>query len=497
MTSSFKIVFRTVLLFISIALTVGFSACNDENFSTNSKYKISFSTDTLTFDTVFTTLGSATSKIWVFNRNNVALKISHLGIGGGKNSPFRINVDGSVNADNQFSNIEIGAHDSIFIFVALTVNPTNSNSPVFIQDSILFETNGVNQNVKLEAFGQDMIVMRDKYILNDTTLNADKPYLVYGNLAIDTAKTLTLQPGTRIYFHNNANLIIYGNLIAEGTAENPILLRGDRLDKIKFVTPVPYNVVAGQWGGVYLLWNGGNHVLKHVNMNSGYVGLYYVNDNRKVLPNLLINDCRIHNFQLYGLVVQNGNVTVSNSEISNTSSYSVYLNGGKHTFIQSTIANYFNSSPNTVSRDKKPAVMIMDLNRIAPMETIFRNCVISGSSENEFSLASKFLNEYKGTFDHCYIRKPEASKLPQFTNIHWYERNDTVFKSTNYDAEKGIYFNFALDSVSPARGLADPTLFTDPKYINFHLEKDLNGNNRFEDCQPDAGAYEWESTKKQ
>lgn len=487
MKSTNPIFFSAIILFIT--LVTGFTACSDENFSTNPKYKLEFSSDTLTFDTVFTTLGSATSKILVYNRNNVALKISHIGLAGGKNSSFKINVDGSVSPDNQFSDIEIRAKDSLYIFMSVKVDPTDQNSPVLIEDSLTFQTNGVNQDIKLQAFGQDMILLKNKYMLNDTTLNATKPYLVYGYLAIDTAKTLTLEPGTKLYFHNNANLVVYGNLKAEGTAEKPILLRGDRLDKIKYVDPVPYNFVSGQWGGVYLLWNDGKHVLKHVNMNSGYVGLYFANTNRNPpLPSLEIENCRIHNFLLYGIVAQNGNLTVTNSEISNTSNYSVYLSGGKHTFIQSTIANYYGSAQ-PAKRDKEPAVMIMNLNRVAPMETVFRNCVITGSLGNEFSLASKYLNLYKGTFDHCYIRKPKASDLPQFTNIRWYTEKDTVFKSTRYDEIKGTYFNFTPDSVSPLRGLADPAVIS-----QYHLEYDLNGNLR--DDKPDAGAYEWVPTKK-
>jgi len=474
-----------LLVLISLVISAGFTGCNDEIFSSNPKDKLSFSTDTLTFDTVFTTLGSATKKIMIYNRNNVALKISHLGIAGAKDSPFKINVDGSLSSNNQFVNIDIRAHDSLYIFVAVTVNPNNINSPVFISDSLVMLTNGVSQNIKLQAFGQDMKLLKNKYILNDTTLTAEKPYLVYGYVAIDTAKTLTLNPGCKFYFHNNANMIVYGNLKALGTAQDPIIMRGDRLDKVNFATPFPYNNVAGQWGGLYLLWKGGNHVLQHVNMNSGYAGIYFSNNDRNTIPNLQISDCRIHNFLLYGLVVQNGNVQVTNTEISNTSSYSVYLSGGKHSFIQSTIANYFdNSSVQPVSRDKQPAVMIMNLNRVSPMESVFRNCIISGGAGNEFSLASRSLELYSGTFDHCYIKKPDSLKLPQFTNIRWSAYNDTIFKSIRYDYVKNTYFNFALDSVSPARGLANPA-------IAAQYPLDLNGNNRLSDGAPDAGAYEW------
>jgi len=478
----------TITLFILIVLSISFSACNDELFSNNPKDKLSFSTDTLTFDTVFTTIGSATSKIMIYNRNNTTLKITSLGLAGGASSSFKINVDGSLSSNNQFSNIEIRAKDSMYVFVSVTVNPV-ATSPLFIQDSIVFKTNGVAQNVKLQAYGQNVTVLRNKYYLDNTTLTAEKPYLIYGYVAIDTAKTLTLNPGCKLYFHNNANMIIYGNLRANGVVGNPISLRGDRLDNIKYATPFPYNNVAGQWGGLYLLWEGGNHVLHDVNMNSGYVGVYFSNQNRNVIPTLEITNCRIHNFLLYGLVVQNGNVQVSNSEISNTSSYSVYLNGGKHSFIQSTIANYFDNNPvQPVNRDKKPALMIMNLNRVAPMQTIIRNCIISGNNENEFSLVSQYLDQYNGVFDHCYIRKPVGLTLSQFTNIRWYAKNDTVFKSTQYDLIKNTYFNFMPDSISPARGFADID-------IARQFPLDLNGNNRLIGNKPDIGAYQWQPKK--
>jgi hypothetical protein len=478
-----------LIVIVSIVFSIGFSACNDDIFSTNPKDKLTFSKDTLTFDTVFTTLGSATSKILIYNKNNFALKISNIGLGGGKSSPFRINVNGSLTTDNQFKDVELRANDSMYVFVAVTVDPNNANSPVFIQDSIVFQTNGVFQNIKLQAYGQDMKILRNKLIQNDTTLTAEKPYLVYGYVSVDSTKMLTINPGCKFYFHNNANMIIYGNLKAQGTAANPIIMRGDRLDKIKFSTPFPYNNVAGQWGGLYLLGNAGNHVLHHVYMNSGYVGIYYSNNDRNIIPNLEITDCRIHNFLVYGLVVQNGNVQVSNSEISNTSSYTVFLNGGNHTFLQSTIANYFdNSSIQPTSRDKKPAVMIMNLNRVAPMQTTFKNCIISGDIENEFTLATRFEDQYNGIFDHCYIRKPDKLTLPQFTNIKWSTAKDTVFKSIHYDYEKNIYFNFMPDSVSPARGIADPI-------VAAQFPLDLNGNIR-PNNKPDLGAYQWQPTKK-
>jgi hypothetical protein len=477
----FTIIFSTLLI-------VGLYSCNDELISSDPKYRLEFSTDTLTFDTVFTTLGSATSKIVLYNRNKVGLNISSIKIKNGSTSFFKINVDGSKSATNEFENIEIRPNDSLYIFVAVTINPNNANSPIFIEDSLNFITNGVKKSIKLNAYGQDMELFRNKLIKNDTTLTANKPYLIYGNLTVDSAKTLTLNPGCRIFFHNNSNLIVHGSLKAEGTADKPITLRGDRLDDIQFSKPVSYNNVAGQWGGVYLLWEHGNHTLNHVNMHSGYVGINFVNT-KSSIPQLRISDCRIHNFLLYGLMIQNGNVTVTNTEISNSSSYCVFLNGGNHSFTHCTIVNYFdNSNVQPIPRDKNPALMIMNLKLTIPMENIFKNCIISGSAENEFSFASQTMDQYKGTFDHCYIRVSTASTLSQFTNIRWYNKNDIPFKSISYDYEKKTYFNFTPDSLSPACGLAD-------KAVAAKFSIDLNGKSRLTDGEPDAGAYEWIPTK--
>ncbi len=468
-----------------------FMSCEDTIFSTHKDDKLDFSTDTLSFDTVFTTLGSTTEKILIYNNNRQALNISSIKIAGGKNSNFRMNVDGTIPTDNSLENIEIPAKDSIYIFVEVTVDPNDSNSPVLVDDSIVFVTNGNLQRIRLEAFGQNMELFENKYIQNDTTLTAVKPYLIKGYLAIDSTKTLTLEPGCKLYFHNNSNLVVYGNLNAKGTFEQPIVLRGDRFDIIKFLDPVPYNYVAGQWDGVYLLSNSGNHVLQHVNISSAYVGLYYVNSDRENLPNLEITNCRIHNFVYYGLVAQNGNVKVTNTEISNTGSFSVYLNGGKHTFIHTTIANYYNNNrAEPTSRDKNPAVMIMNLNRSARMESVFQNCIITGTLQNEFSIASRFTDQYNGSFSNSFIRREKPFELAQFKNIRWFEKNDTiVFKQSRYDDKKGIYFNFVPDSVSPARGIANPI-------VSAEYPIDLNGNSRLEDNLPDAGAYEWQPTKK-
>lgn len=485
---------KNIIFLLIAVLTISFSvsSCVDESFSSDSNLKLKFSSDTLLFDTIFTSVGSATHKFMVYNPNKKNLKISSIRLALGDNSPYRLNVDGYLSSNNSFQDIEIRAKDSLFVFVEITANTQTTNAPTFMKDSIVFNTNNNVQDVKLISYGQNMEVLKNRTILNDTTLSAEKPYLVVGDLTVDTAKTLTLPPGCKLFFHANSNLVVHGNLIAEGTREKPILMRGDRTDRL--FTEVPYNYVSNQWGSVMLINPDGHHKLNFVIINSGYAGIFFSNSDRSKSPTLEISNCRIHNFLKYGLVAQNGNITVGNTEISNTGSYSVYLNGGKHRFTHCTIANYFNSSnillqPN--SRESNVACMIMELNKAQPMETLFENCVIAGNTTNEFGLMSRFLSNYNGIFKNCYIRNPKPEKnLPQFTKIRWYERQDTLmFKNTYFDKEKLTYYNFMPDSISPVRDIGDSDVATKFPY-------DLNGKNRFEDNMPDAGAYEWQPIRK-
>jgi hypothetical protein len=477
-------------ILLSLIVTSVYS-CQDEVFSTSPDKKLDFSNDTLTFDTIFTSFGSRTEKFLIYNNNNRALRISQIYLAKGSSSKFRLNVDGSVNSQNKFSEIEIGANDSMFVFVETTIEATNDNNPLLIEDSVSFVLNGNKQHVMLEAFGQNIHLLKNVNITENTKFKIDKPYLIYGDLTVDSAITLTLPAGCKLFFHNNSNLLVYGNLRTEGTFEQPVELRGDRLDKVKFLDPVPYNYVAGQWGGVYLLWSKGKHVLKNTNITSGYVGLYSPNTDRSNLPEIEIENCRIHNFVFYGIVAQNTDLTVKNSEISNTGSFTVFLSGGTHVFHQSTIANHYSSNSfNPGSRDKNPAVMIMGLQRTAPMQTEFVNCIVSGSLDNELAIASRFLKDYKGVFTNSYIKRKQKYELTQFQNIRWYQPLDTIFRQGSFDYEKKKYFNFTPDSLSPARNIAD-------KAVASRFPLDLNGKNRFSDDNPDAGCYEWRAYNQQ
>ena len=116
---------------------VGLVACS-EQISTDPSLSLSFSTDTLRFDTVFSGIESITAQVRVRNDNKKAILLDQIALAGGKTSQFRLNVDGMSNADSKVQNITIPAKDSIFIFVEVTARQTNQSTPLVIRDSIVF-----------------------------------------------------------------------------------------------------------------------------------------------------------------------------------------------------------------------------------------------------------------------------------------------------------------------------------------------------------------------
>ena len=88
-----------------------------------SQANVTFSTDTLLFDTVFTTLGSTTQQFKIYNPDSKTILVQEVELMGGKSSPFRVNLDGV--SGTKFENLSIEGKDSLFAFVDVKLNVNN------------------------------------------------------------------------------------------------------------------------------------------------------------------------------------------------------------------------------------------------------------------------------------------------------------------------------------------------------------------------------------
>ena len=253
--------------------TLLFPACDglEESYSTNPSLRLAFSADTLAFDTVFTTVGSATKQFLIYNNNDEPLNMETIMLASAGSTGFRINVDGR--KGDYFNNIGILAKDSMFVFVEVTVNPNGENQPLLVKDSVVFVTNGIRQSVLLEAYGQDVHLYKGGLtVLSDTLFTADKPHLVYDSIVVAEGATMRVEKGATFYMHDKANLIVNGTLNSCGTIEEPITFRGDRLDFI-LDDVLPYDRTPGQWGGIYLKDGSFGNIISHTIIRNGTQGV--------------------------------------------------------------------------------------------------------------------------------------------------------------------------------------------------------------------------------
>lgn len=467
---------KNILHYISllvIGCVLSFSSCKDDEISTNSAYKLSFSADTISFDTVFTTVTTRTLKLKVYNRNSDAIKISSIYLTGGSASPFRINVSGRTNANMFFSDVELRANDSMYIFVNSTVDPNNQNNPLLIQDKLRFSTNGNEQEIIIQAVGQDVIILKNKTIINDTVLNNTKPYLIYGKLTVETDKKLEIEKGTKLFFHDNAELIVKGSLKAVGTIQEPIVFRGDRLDNI--FEGLPYDSLDGQWKGITLQGENAIHELSNVDIRSASKGLSVYAE--KSMPEISLHNVRIHNHTTNGFYAKNAKVTADNSQFSNCGESCIMLLGGESTFTHCTIANYF---PLTERGAEALILSNKDtLKKAVPLtKADFRNSIVSGNWSSELKLVSDGGGDFNYSFTNCIITGNSTSDT-KYANCVWYSKSEAFFVNTSK-----YPYNFQLTKNSAARGKANLS-------IAATVATDKNGYNRMADNEPDAGAYEY------
>lgn len=475
---------KDLAIFTIISLLIIVSSCKKEDdFLTDSSAKLQFSEDTLIFDTVFTTIGSTTQYLIVYNRNDQPVKVTNIRLASGSSSYFRMNIDGI--AGNNQNDVEIRSNDSIFIFVEVTIDPNNQNTPMIVKDSILFNLNGNQQDVDLVAWGQDAHYILPThhigllpYSLIDTntcatiTWDSTKPYVIYGYAVIDSCQTLNIMEGTKIYSYNNGGLWVYhdGNLHVMGSKDHPVVFAGTRLEQ-------SYADVPNQWDRIWIN-DGGQNTINYAIIKNSFIGIQAetISDNPQP-TNLLVNNTIIKNAGFAGIYANAFKVTAYNTVVANCGSYCVWLLvGGDYDFRHCTFANYWSNGTRST-----PSVFIGDYyydqgsQHHAPLNCFFGNSIIYGNIDNEIELDLKYKGSDTFDFYNCLFKVD-----PDVTNTadpHFHSHTDNV--SPNF-VDYTIN-DYHLNSPSPCIDAGSVTVMDT-------LTTDLDGKPR--GGSPDLGAYE-------
>jgi hypothetical protein len=474
---------KRYLLQILLVAIVAFSlfSCEDEGYLSSPDAQLQFSVDTVMFDTIFTTIGSTTQHLKIYNPYAENILIGRIRVAGGEFSNFRLNVNGV--SSNEVYEVEVPARDSIFIFVEVTIDPNGQNLPMVVQDSIEVTTNTNRQNIKLVAYGQDFKLIKSESI-GTTTWTAEKPYLVYDYAYVDSTSTLTIEPGTRIYFHKDAGLYVRGTVIADGNFQNQILFTADRLEDT-------YKNIPDQWNGIILFSGSHDNVFNFTNIKNANIGLQVGTIEDEGYATLELSNSKIENMAYAGLFAMKSKISGYNNVIANCGFYAAaLLVGGEYEFYHTTIANYWGGY---TSRVRKTASLVLsnalviesaDGSKVTHTgnleKAFFGNSIIYGNNHMEIELGKNEEKAFNYYFDHCIIQVPDTfntSNKDHYKNIWKGEEYNPLFMDPYDD------YNYELDTLSAAKDIGNPD------YAKL-FPTDILNKDRFSDDGPDLGAYE-------
>lgn len=388
----------------------GLQGCEKEGFVRDvGGVKLEFSADTVAFDTVFTTVGTATKRLTVYNRSDDNLLLSSVTLEGGRASRFRLNVDGDTSLTAR--EVEIEAGDSIFIFIQANINPNDNQQPFLVEDAISF-SNG--QRIPLTAWGRNAIyhiTPKDSVWLRigNETWTDNLPHIVIGNILVSEDCMLRLLPGTEVYFGDNAMLIVdsAARLVAQGTAEKPILFTSLRHDGW-------YSFLPGQWQTIWFYNYSTGNVIDHALIENGTGGLRGYPGSQ-----LTVNNSVIRNMSDCGIIGQGATITGRNLLVYDCLASFTALIGGNYDFRRCTFANYWNYS------GRKLETLVLSNNMYVNGNVVggnlekadFTDCIVWGTyynSEVLLSEAEGFSFNYR--FLHSIVKGGEWSEDPLFAD---------------------------------------------------------------------------------
>lgn len=441
-------------------LLIGLSACRkSENVTTDPAALLSFSADSILFDTVFTGTRSTTRRLKIYNPNAYAVRISQIRLQGKAGAAFQVNING---VPDSVGTVELAGNDSLSVFVRVTIDPGSSTTPFIVTDTLTILTNGNLKKLPLIAYGQNARFVNTAIITNNTTWDNDLPYVISHDLRVAEGATLTLEAGTRLYFRKNAKLTIGGSLAANGTSTDTITFASDRLEQVYADEP-------GQWGGLHFLATSRNNRISHATLKNAVTGIRIDAATDGSTVDVLLSGCIIKNMSAAGIEAYGAALTGYNNLFYNCGQYLLYAaGGGSYIFKQNTFAMY-----NTLRQT--PALFFSDTatsnSLIAgDLQISIVNCIVWGSlaeelvipagTQNLFTdIQSNLLKSQNTTFngndnllntDPMFRDPRHGNYLPAATSPvigrgispgddAVFLNTDIVGKSRNYPSELGCY----------------------------------------------------------
>ena len=472
---------RYVLLLIVVSFIIG--SCRKDEVFTSAPVTLNFSTDTVDFDTIFslkdtnslTTPKSITLRLLVTNPNDNAVKTT-IELEGNLLSIYKINADGIPGSGNlqKIENLEIRGKDSVYIFIQSYIKPDLVDE-FSVAENLIFNTNGNKQSVVLMTYALNANYYKEETFIKNTVWSDSKPYVIYDDILIEKGVTLTINPGVKIYNHNNSTIYVAGTLNIAGTVDNPVILQGNRLGQA-------YTDFPNQWNGIHLLSTSINNNITGAIIKNGFIGIRVdslaINSN----PKLTLTQTKIFSMGAVGLLSYSSYIKAENNLISDCGQYSFLGDlGGRYDFTFNTFVSLGGNS----SARKNATFTITNLPyrsengtiiKVFPLSYNLRNNIIWGSNDDEIN----FIRDLDGNTISSNIKNNNIRST--LFRDELIQKNSTIdfnqvnFDPTFIDANKK---NYKLKGGSPCTGAGETSTG-----INIDLENKSRNN------PPTLGCYE-------
>lgn len=422
--------------------------------------RLLFSQDTVLFDTLFTSVGSTTRRLKMLNFSENAVVLSNISLAGGEDSPFRLFVNGE--RGSSFESEFVRGGDSLLMLVEVTVDPQDESMPFLVRDSILFEWNGQQAHVKLLAWGQDAVFVGNVRLACNTTWTSRKPYVLFDDVLVDSACSLTIQKGTRIYANRGASLFVGGEIHVEGDSTYPVVFQHSRQEP-------EFENVPGQWGGIFFLPSSQGSSIEYAQIRNATNGIYVGIPDDNEEPDVIIGHTLIENMSQSCLLAFTSDVYAYNCQFGKSIQPVVgNLAGGNYQYDHCTFANFRDYSrefPTALFADN--VILANKQTIVAPLRVQLNNSIIWGSEEKEFLLDNGGGASFSVTAASSMFKGTEGSisGSNNFFNV-----NPAFVDESQYDLR--------IDLLSPAKN----------RGIDLGIVDDLHGLPR--SLPVDIGAHE-------